>query len=289
MECLFLFWYLSYIWILFTRLMATKKTNKTKDNTIIKHIILSGCAVLAVLFVLFSLLKFITRHNQELEVPSFINLTVEQAQAIALEKELRLEVTDSVYINRMAPGAIFRQNPEAAGKVKKNRRILLTINAKQPKMVKMPELTGYSLRQAHSELVSNQLALGKLIYEQDMATNNVLGQLYKGRPVKAGEKIPSESIIDLKLGINDSDSTTYIPEVRGVPYRLVREKLAENSLNIKKAIFDESVENYADSLNAWVYKQIPEPSDSITVRLGTGVTVYLSKVKEPEIPKKEEE
>lgn len=269
--------------------MAKKiKDNKIKDNIIIRHIIFSGCAVLVVLFTLFSLLKFITRHNQEFEVPSFINLTTEQAQAVALQHKLRLEVTDSVYINRMAAGAIFRQNPESGSKVKKNRRILLTINAKQPKMVKMPELAGYSLRQAQSELVSHQLQLGELIYEDDMATNNVLGQLYKGRPVKAGEKIPSESIIDLKLGINDTDSTTYIPEIRGIPYRLVREKLAENSLNIIQAIFDESVENYADSLSAWVYRQIPEPSDSVTVRLGTGVTIYLSKVKEPEITPKEE-
>ena len=196
--------------------MAKKSSakNTLKDNIILKHIILSGCSVLVVLFVLFSLLKYITRHNQELEVPSFINMTVEQAEVIARANELRLEVTDSVYINRMAPGAIFRQNPEAAGKVKKNRRILLTINATQPKLVKMPELVGFSLRQAQSELISNQLRLGKLIYVEDMATNNVLGQLYNGAPIEADTKIPSESIIDLQLGINDTDSTTYIPEVR---------------------------------------------------------------------------
>ena len=252
----------------------TKAASQLKENILIKHIIM---------------LKFITRHNQEFEVPSFINMTVEEAEAVARQYELRLEVTDSVYINRMAPGAIFRQNPEAASKVKKNRRILLTINANQPKLVKMPELVGYSLRQAQSELVSNQLSLGKLIYVKDIATNNVLGQLYKGRAIAEGEKIPSESVIDLKLGINETDSTTYIPEIRGIPYRLVREKLAENSLNLSKAVFDESVTNYADSLSAWVYRQVPAPSDSVTVRLGTGVTVYLSKVKEPEVPGKEDE
>ena len=266
--------------------MAKKSSakNTLKDNILLKHIILSGCSVLVVLFVLFSLLKYITRHNQELEVPSFINMTVEEAEVIARANELRLEVTDSVYINRMAPGAIFRQNPEAAGKVKKNRRILLTINATQPKLVKMPELVGFSLRQAQSELISSQLRLGKLIYVEDMATNNVLGQLYNGAPIEADTKIPSESLIDLQLGINDTDSTTYIPEVRGIPYRLIREKLADNSLNLGKVVFDESVVNYADSLSAWVYRQIPEPSDSITVRLGTAVTIYLSRVKEPEIP-----
>ncbi|MBP3342742.1 MAG: PASTA domain-containing protein [Bacteroidales bacterium] len=267
----------------------TKAASQLKENILIKHIILAGCSLLVVIFLLFTMLKFITRHNQEFEVPSFINMTVEEAEAVARQYELRLEVTDSVYINRMAPGAIFRQNPEAASKVKKNRRILLTINANQPKLVKMPELVGYSLRQAQSELVSNQLSLGKLIYVKDIATNNVLGQLYKGRAIAEGEKIPSESVIDLKLGINETDSTTYIPEIRGIPYRLVREKLAENSLNLSKAVFDESVTNYADSLSAWVYRQVPAPSDSVTVRLGTGVTVYLSKVKEPEVPEKEDE
>lgn len=267
----------------------TKAASQLKENILIKHIILAGCSLLVVIFLLFTMLKFITRHNQEFEVPSFINMTVEEAEAVARQYELRLEVTDSVYINRMTPGAIFRQNPEAASKVKKNRRILLTINANQPKLVKMPELVGYSLRQAQSELVSNQLSLGKLIYVKDIATNNVLGQLYKGRAIAEGEKIPSESVIDLKLGINETDSTTYIPEIRGIPYRLVREKLAENSLNLSKAVFDESVTNYADSLSAWVYRQVPAPSDSVTVRLGTGVTVYLSKVKEPEVPEKEDE
>ena len=267
----------------------TKAASQLKENILIKHIILAGCSLLVVIFLLFTMLKFITRHNQEFEVPSFINMTVEEAEAVARQYELRLEVTDSVYINRMAPGASFRQNPEAASKVKKNRRILLTINANQPKLVKMPELVGYSLRQAQSELVSNQLSLGKLIYVKDIATNNVLGQLYKGRAIAEGEKIPSESVIDLKLGINETDSTTYIPEIRGIPYRLVREKLAENSLNLSKAVFDESVTNYADSLSAWVYRQVPAPSDSVTVRLGTGVTVYLSKVKEPEVPEKEDE
>ncbi len=268
---------------------AKGKALDSRTNAIIKHIILSGFAVLFFVFILVTLLKVVTRHNQELAVPSFINLTVEQAQALAKEHELRLEVTDSVYINRMAPGAIFRQNPEADGKVKKNRRILLTINATQPKMISMPSLVGYSLRQAQSELVSSQLTLGKLVYEEDIASNNVLGQMYNGREIEPGEKIPSESVIDLKLGINDTDSTTYIPDLGMVPYRLVRERLAESSLNLKRAVFDESVKDYSDSISAWVYRQEPERNDTVSVRLGTAVTVYLSKVQKPVVKEEETE
>lgn len=265
-----------------------KKAAGLKDNWILKHLVLSGCAVLVLLFVLFTLLKFITRHNQELEVPSFINMSVQQAEELARSHSMRLEVTDSVYINRMAPGAIFRQNPQAGGKVKKNRRILLTINAMLPKMVSMPSTVGYSLRQAQSELLSSQLVLGKLIYVNDIATNNVIEQLYRGRPIAPGAKLPGESVIDLKVGVNRKDSAaTFVPEMRAVPYRLVRERLAEHSLNIKKLFFDESVKNYADSMSALVYRQIPQASDTVQVELGTGVTLYLSKTIVPVIEKPE--
>lgn len=265
-----------------------KKAAGLKDNWILKHLVLSGCAVLVLLFVLFTLLKFITRHNQELEVPSFINMSVQQAEELARNHSMRLEVTDSVYINRMAPGAIFRQNPQAGGKVKKNRRILLTINAMLPKMVSMPSTVGYSLRQAQSELLSSQLVLGKLIYVDDIATNNVIEQLYRGRPIAPGAKLPGESVIDLKVGVNRKDSAaTFVPEMRAVPYRLVRERLAEYSLNINKLFFDESVKNYADSMSALVYRQIPQASDTVQVELGTGVTLYLSKTIVPVIEKPE--
>ena len=266
---------------------GSKRAADIGKNWFLKHVILSGSAVVVLLFVLFTLLKFITRHNQELDVPSFINMSVEQAEELAREHHFRLEVTDSVYINRMGPGAIFRQNPEAGGKVKKNRRILLTINAKLPKMVTMPSTVGYSLRQAQSELVSSQLMLGKLIYVDDIATNNVLQQLYNGRPIEPGEKLPSESVIDLRVGMNQNDTATYVPEMRAIPYRLVRERLAEHSLNIKKAIFDESVKNFADSMSALVYRQIPEACDTLPVKMGTGVTLYLSTTIVPVIEEKE--
>ena len=87
-------------------------------------------------------------------------------------------------------------------KVKKNRRILLTINGLSPKMVPMPYLEGYSLRQAQTELEAAQLVLGKLVYVEDIANNNVIKQFYKGRRIKPGTLIPAESEISLEVGRN---------------------------------------------------------------------------------------
>lgn len=275
----------------------TGKTNKakkkeTKKETIsvkvlLKHLGLAVACAFAALCIIMFLLKLITRHNRELEVPSFINMTMEEAQQVAAANHMRIEITDSVYINRMEPGAIYRQNPKEGSMVKKNRRILLTINAKLAKTVQMPSLVGYSLRQAQSELVANQLRVGNLIYRQDLATNNVLEQHYNGSIIAPGRNIPVESRIDLVLGLNDRDTLTYIPQLRGTPYSRLKATLTENSLNLASALFDNTVQDYSDSLEAMVYRQIPAYSDSVRIKMGSAVTVYLTKDKSLlEIPEK---
>lgn len=275
----------------------TGKTNKakkkeTKKETIsvkvlLKHLGLAVACAFAALCIIMFLLKLITRHNRELEVPSFINMTMEEAQQVAAANHMRIEITDSVYINRMEPGAIYRQNPKEGSMVKKNRRILLTINAKLAKTVQMPSLVGYSLRQAQSELVANQLRVGNLIYRQDLATNNVLEQHYNGSIIAPGRNIPVESRIDLVLGLNDRDTLTYIPQLRGTPYSRLKSTLTENSLNLASALFDNTVQDYSDSLEAMVYRQIPAYSDSVRIKMGSAVTVYLTKDKSLlEIPEK---
>ena len=233
--------------------------------------------VCVVVFLLFWMLDIITRHNQELEVPSFMGLSVEEAKQIADQYTFRLEVTDSVHIPRMQPGAIYKQNPLAGSKVKKNRRILLTINAISPKMVKMPSLAGYSLRQAQSELASSQLKIGKLIYERDIATNNVLEQLYNGKPIEPGKELPTESIIDLKLGLNEVDSVAIIPNLSGKPYSIIKDYLIDNSLNLGKVYFDNTVVTLHDSLAAFAYRQeVTLPKNDSVPRYGTAVNVYFT-------------
>ena len=102
-------------------------------------------------------------------------------------------------------------------------------------------------------------------------------QLYKGREIKAGTKIASQSEIDLEVGIATTDNTTFIPNLEGMPYSIVKEILTDNSLNLGKAIFNKGIKNYMDSLNAVVYKQIPQPVDTPVI-LGTSVTLYFKAV-----------
>lgn len=253
------------------------QSKKWKDSLLFRTIGLA-LIIFGIIFIIITFyLKIVTRHGKEFPVPALTNMPLEQAILIAKDHSIVLDVTDSVYIKGMNPGYISKQNPEAGSMVKKNRRILLTINAKSPKKVSMPSLIGLSLRQAKTELESRGLRVGNLKYIDDLATNNVLGQTFRKRDIEAGTIIYSNSEIDLILGMNPKDNTTYIPDLSGFKYNIARDIITGSSLNLKRSLFDKDIKSYSDSLEAFVYKQIPAPSDSIPVILGTGLEIYLTK------------
>jgi beta-lactam-binding protein with PASTA domain len=170
---------------------------------------------------------------------------------------------------------VYSQNPKPGALVKKGRRIMLTINAMNAKKVSVPNLVGYSMRQAKAELNARGLALGKLMYVNDIATNNVLKQFYKNREIRPGRQVESGSEIDLQVGLNSSDNLTYVPNVKGMKYLRAVDAVHDNSLNLGRVVFDKTVKNYSDSLNAVVYKQTPEASRS-PLLMGSDVTIHLS-------------
>lgn len=265
----------------FFRIFAgmAKKGNKKKSLawTFRLNIILI-LAVLIVGFVLINIfLKAETRHNKTFMLPDLSGLTVREAHELAseLDIDIRLEVTDSIYIRGAKSGMITRQNPAPGSNVKKGRRVLLVINSINPKKVRVPQLEGLSLRQARTELSSYGLKVGKLIYVDDIATNNVLDQHYKGESIEPGTMLEIDTPVDLVLGRSEN-AVTYIPNVIGYKYPVAREIINDHSLNIDRLVLDFVAQTYSDSLNALIYSQYPPASDSVSLRLGSNVTLYLT-------------
>jgi beta-lactam-binding protein with PASTA domain len=244
------------------------------QHWIVKNLL--GAIVFILLLVLAAniLLGVVTRHNREILVPDFSNLSLEEAQREAANAGIRVDVTDSIFVRRMERGAVYSQNPKAGSKVKQGRRILLTINAMNAKKVGMPNLVGYSMRQAKAELLSKGLALGRLIYVSDMATNNVLRQIHRNHEIRPGRQIETGSEIDLVVGLNPEDNLTYVPDVNGMKYLRAVDAIQDNSLNISRLQFDSNIRTYSDSLNAVVYRQSPGASKAPII-IGSDVSLYL--------------
>ena len=204
------------------------------DNIYIKNILGIFIALLALIISSSIFLKVITHHGNKIEVPDFTNMTISEAKYNAGINNIRVLVIDSVYVRRMKKGAVYSQTPKPGSTVKKGRLIRLTINSITPKKIIMPNLVGVSMRQAHAELLSRGLNLGQLIYVNDIATNNVIRQLYNNKEIKPGMYINSGSNIDLVLGLNNFDNTTNVPDVIGMKYMRAVSAVHDYSLNVRQ-------------------------------------------------------
>lgn len=253
-----------------------QSAKKYANHWVVKNVVLGIAFVVAIVLLISLLLSVITQHNKEISVPDFTNLTYKEAKHLASHSSVKVIVSDSLYVRRLKPGVVCSQTPEPGSKVKKGRKVRLTTNTVVPKQVSMPSLVGFSMRQARAEIVRNGLVLGKLIYVSDIATNNVLRQQYKGRDIMPGEKITSGSTVNLVVGLSNTESKTYVPNLVGRTYQKAIDAVQDNSLNIGKLSFDASVLNYADSVSAVVYSQKPVADAKNSVKMGSEVILYLT-------------
>ncbi|MCR4859570.1 MAG: PASTA domain-containing protein [Bacteroidales bacterium] len=244
------------------------------SNWIVRNVLLAIAFVAGFVLLSSVFLSLITQHGREITVPDFTNMTYDEARKAASSAGVRILVTDSVYVKRLKPGAVYLQTPKSGERVKRGRRIRLTTNTTVPKEVVMPALVGYSMRQAKAELIRSGLVLGRLIYVRDIATNNVLRQQRGGVDIKAGTRLASGTTINLVVGLSPNDNMTYSPKLVGKQYLHAVDLTQESSLNVGKLHFDETVKTYADSVSAVVYQQ--RPAGSQKVRMGSEMTFSLT-------------
>lgn len=241
-----------------------------------KNILILIVVTSIIIVIVFAWLRLYTHHGRAFAVPNFQGLTMNEAQQLAKDKKLRFEITDSVYLRSFKRGTVIDQNPEPDFKVKKNRRIFITMNALNPEKTIMPNLVGISLRQAQAILDNKGLIIGDLSYVPDIADNNVLKQKFEGNIIMPGDTIIKGSKIDLVLGKGLSNRTTLTPNLFGMRLEQARKRIASANLNIGVIDYDESVMTFTDSINAAIYKQVPEPGMQSRIQLGSSVDLFLT-------------
>jgi beta-lactam-binding protein with PASTA domain len=238
-----------------------------------------GYAVLIVVgsvLVLLIWMNFYTRHGQARPVPNFVGLTMEQTVRLAKKSKLRYQIIDSIYTTVVPRGCIAEQNPKPGFKVKKWRNIILTINAFHPEMVAMPNLVNLPKRQALLVVESSGLEVGELKYKPDISIDVVIDQQYKGRNIQEGDSLQKGSVVDLILGKGLSNQRTPVPDLLGLKLDPAKSKILGSSLNLGTFVYDKTIKNDSDTLNAIVYKQNPEFKDDATLQLGSAIYLWLT-------------
>jgi beta-lactam-binding protein with PASTA domain len=222
-------------------------------------------------------LDFITKHGNYEKVPSIVGKNVDEARRVLEAKGFEVEIQDSIYIDTIPKLAVVKQSPEGEEMVKVNRTVYLTINRSQPPLVEMPNLIGFSIRNAVMYLENLGLNIGDTTFRPDIAKNAVLEQIYNGQPIKAGEKIHMGSSISFVLGDGIGDTEITVPDLVGKTYSQVRSYLRGLSINYTPVV-DIDV---TDTSNAYIYRQNPEvysepmPGQKVYNRIKQGQTIDI--------------
>ncbi len=242
----------------------------------LKHLGLAIAITVVIILITLLYLQLYTHHGQARPVPDFFSLTPEEVAEKAKKNKLEYQIIDSVYTNIVERGTVVEQNPKPGFMVKKNRTIFLTINARNPEMVQMPNLVGLTLRQANAILETSGLKMGRRIYVPDLAINNVLKQLYQGEEIKGGDSLEKSSSIDLVLGKGLSDRKTIVPDLISMNFKQAESRILDASLNLGAVTYDETVLTGDDSIQAIVWKQNPELDEKNLIQLGSPVYLWLT-------------
>lgn len=198
-----------------------KLNNITKffsEHSIIRHALF----ILVTAFVLASAALYatdiFTEHGKTKEVPDIKNLPLHEAIARLESEGFNWEITDSVFNEISAPGVVVSQNPKGGSSVKSQRLIFITINAFNPRTVRLPSVVGVSMRQGQSMLESLGFRNIQIITAPSPYSGLILSLTANGKMVEPGTKLPLTAHILLSVGSgydenpNDSISSDAVGE-----------------------------------------------------------------------------
>ena len=244
------------------------------------HLLIMLGVSLVVLIVAFQIIRIYARQGQEYELPDMVGHNV--AELLADNPiELDVVVMDSIFRPGQEGGLILTQDPKGGTKVKKGRKLYITMTAYTPEDAVLPELVGLTVRQAVSELSAVGLQAGKLKFVEDPYKNNVIEQTCKGKTVYAGQQIERGSMIDLLVGLGDGSGRSVVPFVLGRTSDRARRDILSASLNVGREHFG-GVKNRSTAV---VVRQDPDYTGVSKYTYGTSVELWYRDADDVDVDK----
>lgn len=213
-----------------------------------------------------------TNHGESVSVPDLSGYTFDEGVEILDRAGLQYEVSlDSGFNTDLKTFAILKQIPEADAQVKNGKTIYLTLNAKNPPLLKMPNLVNTHLKNVQDILANMGLERGDIVYVPDIAPNIVLEQKYRGVNVKEGFEIPKGARIDLVVGDGMGNQILEVPNLKGMDEVEAEFLILGSSLRVGNKYYLET-----DSVGAGkVLRQSPPSSQR--VKTGELIDLWIAK------------
>ena len=253
------------------------KSNKIlvffSDKTIIKHICLALISLPILFFLYLKFLSIYTLHEKFITVPDFSGYHISTLDSISDANNIRYVIIDSVSNFDQAKGIVINQDPKPDSKIKKQRKIYLTVTELYTRIVQFPDIYDLTLRQALRKIEIVGLSVGKLEYKSDIATNKILDFNVNGISIFSGQEILKGTTVNLVVGRGLSEEYVFVPNLIGLNRVAANIVLNSSSLNIGSEIYDIDC---LDTLNAIIYKQTPSFENENQLKLGSTIDVFFN-------------
>ena len=249
-----------------------------------RNFLFNGLAVILVYIIGYYLVQYTlssrTNLGQKIEVPNLLGKNQNNLENIFANSELTYEVLDSLYYPDMIEGTIIEQDPMPTDStdiyVKEDRVIRVRVT-KRTQLVEMPELVDKSQRFAENILVSLGFRYSIEYKPSKEAAGAVISQLYQGKPITNGVKIPVGSRIKLVVGRDQAGEPVALPNLYGLTIVEAKQRIA-NIGDLGIYVKCDACFTAEDSLLARVYTQSPEYTDETSiVASGSTITIVAAK------------
>lgn len=217
-----------------------KKKEKNKKNN--KRIILIAAIAAAVILALIAVLHFIG--GEEIEAPYFKGMTMQQAQDMAEQMDIKVKEGEEVISDEVDKGLIVSQTPEPGQTIKTGSTVTVNIS-KGLGDGSVPNLTGKMKDDLSEYLEAAGFKLGAVTTKSsDQPEGTVLSQ----NP-KAGSEVEKGTAIDVVVS-DGSKAKATVPYLVGKSLSEAQGELAAAGLSAGKVSYDYS-SSYAEGEVMW--------------------------------------
>lgn len=164
--------------------------------------------------------------SKTVTVPNVVGMSQAQAEETLKAENLRVEIAET-FDDKVAPGKVASQTPEAGKTVKENRLVTIYIS-KGGEEVTMPNITGMMQNEAQSQLAKLNLKIGQVTEEfSDKPQGTILRQ-----SVAANGKTTKGASIDITVSKGKEIKKVSVPDVTGMSVDAAKSALSAQGLNV---------------------------------------------------------
>jgi beta-lactam-binding protein with PASTA domain len=242
-----------------------------KSKVFFKNLAFAGVITLTMLLLVDIVLKLYTDHGNAYQVPNLVGVHISKVDSIVKANDMRVVITDSVYLYDMPKSIVVKQNPSSTEKVKMNRKIHIIVNASSAKVISMPDLKNISIHRLESQLAKHKLSLGIVEKRPHISKDVVIKQCFNGVEIKPGTPIEEKSKIDFIIGSGLGSSSVSVPHLVGLDIKSAKRVLSSVALNLGAII------NKGDTItdDLIIRKQNPSYNMGGSLREGSLIDIWV--------------